>query len=170
MDYYNIPEYPKTVSAATILIRLLDGLAFRYRWATENLTQHNLAFKPCETSMSMFELLNHIHHLATVINKSVNAVEIEKTVVTLEFDALRSETILLLKKSNEKLMNWKDSDLELYKFKLKNKDVEFPIWNLINGPISDALTHVGQITSWRRIDGNPIEKVNVFTGIGPIIN
>ena len=42
---------------------------------------------------------------------------------------------------------------------------EFPVWNLINGPISDAIYHVGQIVSFRRTSGNPIEKgVNVFLG------
>lgn len=170
MDYYNIPEPPKTVTAANILIRLIDGLAFRYRWATENLTPHNLAFKPCETSMNVIELLHHIHHLATVINKSLNNIEVEKTVVVFEFEALRFETLTLFKKSSKELMKWKDSDLESYKFKLKNKEVEFPVWNLINGPIADALTHVGQINSWRRIDGNPTDKVNVFTGCGLIVD
>jgi len=37
---------------------------------------------------------------------------------------------------------------------------------LLNGPIADALTHVGQVISFRRTSGNPIPKgVNVFMGI-----
>jgi hypothetical protein len=37
---------------------------------------------------------------------------------------------------------------------------------LINGPIADALTHIGQIVSWRRINGNPQPSgVNPFKGI-----
>ena len=41
-----------------------------------------------------------------------------------------------------------------------------PIWNFINGPLADALTHVGQINSFRRMAGNPVPKVNVFKGLG----
>jgi hypothetical protein len=44
---------------------------------------------------------------------------------------------------------------------------EYPIWYLINGPLSDALTHVGQVASWRRINGNPISGANVFFGTPP---
>ena len=40
-----------------------------------------------------------------------------------------------------------------------------PVWHLFNGPIDDAISHVGQITSFRRSAGNPINPfVNVFMG------
>ena len=42
-----------------------------------------------------------------------------------------------------------------------------PLWNLINGPVSDALTHVGQINSFRRLNGNPVPRANVFLGRSP---
>jgi hypothetical protein len=42
-----------------------------------------------------------------------------------------------------------------------------PFWHIINGPISDALSHVGQINSFRRLAGNPTPKANVFTGSPP---
>lgn len=42
---------------------------------------------------------------------------------------------------------------------------EFPFWNLLNGPIADAIYHVGQVVSQRRTSGNPLSsKVNVFSG------
>jgi hypothetical protein len=42
---------------------------------------------------------------------------------------------------------------------------EFPFWNLINGPISDCLWHVGQVVSFRRASGNPLsDKISVLTG------
>ena len=40
-------------------------------------------------------------------------------------------------------------------------------WHIINGPIADAFTHVGQINSFRRLSGNPVPKANVFTGTPP---
>jgi len=42
-------------------------------------------------------------------------------------------------------------------------------WHIINGPISDALTHVGQINSFRRLSGNCVPKANVFTGKPPSV-
>ena len=40
-----------------------------------------------------------------------------------------------------------------------------PIWNLINGPVADGLHHVGQIGTYRRASGNPMEAgVNVMIG------
>jgi hypothetical protein len=42
---------------------------------------------------------------------------------------------------------------------------DFPFWNLINGPIADAIYHCGQIVSYRRSSVNPSNpKVSVFTG------
>jgi hypothetical protein len=44
---------------------------------------------------------------------------------------------------------------------------EKPFWHIINGPIADALTHVGQINSFRRLAGNPTPKAKVFLGLPP---
>lgn len=36
---------------------------------------------------------------------------------------------------------------------------------MLNGPIADALWHVGQVVSFRRSSGNPFNsKVSVFSG------
>ncbi|HAP64159.1 MAG TPA: hypothetical protein DCR93_33310 [Cytophagales bacterium] len=40
-----------------------------------------------------------------------------------------------------------------------------PFWNVINGPLADAIYHTGQVVSFRRTSGNPLPKgVNVLTG------
>ena len=39
----------------------------------------------------------------------------------------------------------------------------FPVEKLVQGPIGDALTHVGQIVMLRRMSGNPIRSVAYFT-------
>jgi hypothetical protein len=44
---------------------------------------------------------------------------------------------------------------------------ELPFWHIVNGPVADALTHVGQINSFRRLAGNPTPKANVFWGLPP---
>ena len=43
----------------------------------------------------------------------------------------------------------------------------WPVWNIMNGPLADALTHVGQINAWRRLNGNPVAPAAVFTGTPP---
>jgi hypothetical protein len=50
-------------------------------------------------------------------------------------------------------------------FEREGKVSRFPVWNLLNGPLSDAIYHTGQLVSFRRTTGNPIQKgVNVFLG------
>ena len=47
----------------------------------------------------------------------------------------------------------------------KYDNARFPFWNIINGPISDALWHCGQVVLLRRSSGNPFNsKVSVFSG------
>ena len=42
---------------------------------------------------------------------------------------------------------------------------EFPFWNLINGPIADAIWHTGQVVTLRRASGNPFNsQVSVLQG------
>jgi hypothetical protein len=42
---------------------------------------------------------------------------------------------------------------------------EYPLWNMLNGPLADAIYHTGQIVTFRRTTGNPSNKrVNVFRG------
>ena len=57
-----------------------------------------------------------------------------------------------------------NKEVEEVKIYRRRNDTIYPIWYLINGPISDVLTHIGQIASWRRIAGNPVERVSPFSG------
>ena len=85
----------------------------------------------------------------------------------MDFISLRKETLNNLKLTREVFTSFNDEDLKNVKiiFQDKSRKYEFPIWNLINGPISDAIYHTGQLVSFRRTSGNPIPKgVNVFLG------
>ena len=45
------------------------------------------------------------------------------------------------------------------------KNMDFPFWYGLNGPLSDAIYHIGQVTNLRRASGNPIDQeINVFFG------
>ena len=165
LPYYNIPEPPREITTTNSIARLVDGLGFRYRWATEGLSPKNLDFKPIDSSMTISELINHIYDLVTMTNRilGLNSQLIQNDKSS---EGTRKFTLILIKElsSNLKL----STDSELIDKQLKNELSlnKSSFWNIINGPIADALTHVGQITSWRRISGNPQPKgVNVFLGV-----
>ena len=166
LPYTNIPEPPRKMSATTVLIRLMDGIGFRYRWATEGLREEDMNFQPCETSMKIQELLAHIHGLLMISESYLtdkNLVKIEPV----KLDERRKLTLETIIRIRESLFTLDDVYLADRMYKVPWSREELPVWYLINGPLSDVLTHVGQIASWRRINDNPIHGANVFFGTPP---
>lgn len=166
--FYQIPEYPGQYSAATVAARMVDGLGFRYYWATEGLTDQDLRFKPGDSSRTSLETIEHIFQLTQILN---NAVHQKPTVndpgaPRMDFSLLREKTLRNLEEAS-KLLKKPDASLTSFPmiFKNPNRTTEFPFWNLVNGPIADALWHVGQIVSFRRSSGNPFpDGVSVLQG------
>ena len=80
---------------------------------------------------------------------------------------MRSTTLNNLKEASDTLKALNKSDLSELKviFKRGERTAEYPYWNMLNGPIADAIWHAGQVVSNRRASGNPINpKVSVFSG------
>ena len=51
------------------------------------------------------------------------------------------------------------------RFQFGEEEHAFPFWNTINGTMSDAMYHVGQVVSFRRASGNPIDPTaHVYLG------
>lgn len=163
LPFKEIPKLPEKTNAATIIKRLVDGLGFRYYWATEGLTEKEIEFRPVESSRNMFELFEHIYSLAYATHKVfTNDMTPKKTLTS--YLELRESTLQLYWDLSQHLEMIDPETLENYNY--NGSTQSFPFWYLINGQLSDALTHVGQIVSWRRIAGNPQPKgVNVFLGI-----
>lgn len=70
-------------------------------------------------------------------------------------------------KTASDLLKTSGSRLEDYDIVFVNGDAKavFPFWNMLNGPIADALWHTGQVVSFRRSSGSPFNsKVSVFSG------
>ena len=66
---------------------------------------------------------------------------------------------------HQKLQSETDFSKLSIRFERGGTKMEFPFWNQINGPISDAIWHCGQVVMNRRASGNPLRKgVNVFIG------
>ncbi|WP_052444558.1 hypothetical protein [Flammeovirga sp. OC4] len=162
LPYYEIPKLPEVTNAATILSRLVDGLGFRYHWATEGLSENEIEFRPVESSRNMLELIGHIYDLAFAAHKVLtNSISAKKELSS--FEEYRKETLDLYWELGQYLRKMDPQSLENHNY--NGATQSFPFWYLINGQIADALTHVGQVVSWRRIAGNPQPKgVNVFLG------
>lgn len=164
IPFNTIPDIPNSITSTHVIARMVDGLGFRYHWATDGLTNVEFDFKPCESSKNIGELMEHIFQLACMTCQAFG-VEYSKTRSSESFDTIRTETLELYRSLSFKLKTMNEEDLEHCQFSFKGSDVDYPFWFMIHGPIADALTHVGQITSWRRISGNPQPKgVKQFHG------
>jgi hypothetical protein len=159
--YYEIPEAAKEFTPGTVASRMVDGLGFRYYWATFGLTEKDLAFKPNAEVRTSGETIDHILGLSQMIVNSTLKVANGAKQPEMTFAEKRKKTLLNLQKASDILRNSKD----ISEYKIIFGKTEFPFWNQINGPISDALWHTGQVVSFRRSSGNPFPKgVNVLTG------
>jgi hypothetical protein len=170
LPFSKIPEAPKEISSSTITARMIQGVGFRYYWATEGLTTKDLSYRPSKDAQSSYETLGHIYGLARTINNTGSSTPNVRPLKTMpeSFEDLRKETLIELEMASEKFLSANSNDVENMKiiFQRESGQSSFPIWNLINGPISDAIYHTGQVISFRRTSGNPVSKgVNVFLGL-----
>jgi len=166
LPYYEIPEYSKDYNQGTVVARMVDGLGFRYYWATEGLRAEDLEFKPNDDARTTEETIDHILGLTNVIvNSTLNKTNSKTDYSGYTFEQKRKLTLENLKTAADILRS--SNDLTKFKiiFDRNGEKVEYPFWNQINGPIEDAIWHCGQVVSFRRSSGNPYNsKASVFTG------
>lgn len=161
LPYRSIPDPPEEVTATLVLARLVDGLGFRYRWATEGLRGEDYEYRPSPDSMSVRELLGHIHGLVSWVLQCLDG-EMQSAPGAPTLQEIRGLTLEKVEMIRNLLVGM--SPEELVSRRIRTRGGEYPFWNMVNGPLSDALTHVGQINSWRRLNGNPVPGHNVFLG------
>lgn len=155
--YHEIPEVPKIYTPGTVASRMIDGLGFRYYWATEGLRKEDLVHKASESGRSSEETIDHLLGLSKFILNSILEKGESQKEIELSFEEKRTLTLKNFKKASEILKQ--SNDISKY------DNDRFPFWNIINGPIADALWHCGQIVMLRRASGNPFNsKVSVFLG------
>jgi len=169
LPYHQIPDSYESYSPGNIMARMIDGLGYRFYWATENLSDKDLQYRPTSEASSSMETIQHLYGLAkTIHNLSSNEMNIRPVdYSTMTYKEAREKTLLLLEKASKNFQNKSAEDLEKLevKFQRGERTNSFPLWNGINGPITDAIYHVGQIVSFRRTTGNPLHPgVSVFSG------
>ncbi len=169
LPFRDITQYPSSFSSENVLLRMIDGLGFRFYWATEGLRNEDLIYRPNEDARTSEETIDHVMGLSKMVLNSLNSTpnitsgeetspksfeEKRKIVLNNLFEARQMLASNLIKVEEVKIIF------------VRNKTTsELPVWNLINGPIADAIWHTGQIVSFRRSSGNPFDsKVNVMLG------
>ena len=169
LPFHQIPEAPEAYTAETVAARMIDGLGFRYHWATEGLMEAEMDYKPSDDSRTIRETLEHL----TGLSKGIANAILQKPNISPSnkqdpsWDERRTATLLNLKAASDILHKAGADSLKDFNvvFQRGDKSSSFPFWNLINGQLSDALWHTGQIVMMRRAAGNPIPPgVNVFKG------
>ena len=127
----------------------------------------DLAYEPGNDGQSCSEVLKHVLGLSRFILRTVkkevhdNSIEYPE----LTWEEQREATLQnLLEASNILRATGDVSDSKII-FKRGESTSEYPFWNLLNGPLSDAIYHTGQVVSFRRTTGNPVNpNVSVFRG------
>lgn len=166
LPYYEIPDASETYSAGTVVSRMIDGLGFRFFWATEGLREEDLAFKPSKDARTTGETIDHIYGLTKVIlNSALKQSNAASDEGEMSFEAKREKTLKMLQQASKIFKNSQDLSEFTMVFQRGGKTTEYPFWNQINGPIADALWHCGQVITHRRSSGNPFNsKASVLTG------
>ena len=125
-----------------------------------------MAFKPSEEGRTTGETVDHLYGLTKVIlNAALKQPNIAADEEAMSFADKRSKTLKMLKQAADIFREATDLTEYNLVFSGDNGTNEFPFWNMINGPIADALWHCGQVVTHRRTSGNPFNsKASVFTG------
>ena len=165
LPYKNIPEYPETFTAGTVAARTIDGLGFRFYWATEGLTVEQYQMKPAEDIRNIEETVTHIYEMSFLV-LNVMIENKEQASKELSFEEMRTKTLKNLHRISDILK--KSTNEEINEFNIiRSNGTTIPFWNMLNGPILDSVWHCGQIVSFRRMAGNPFNaEVSVFYGRG----
>jgi hypothetical protein len=169
LPYRQIPDAPEEYDATTVAARMIDGLGFRYYWATEGLRQQDLDYRTTPDARSSAETLDHIYGLARMVRNAIMETPngSDGPAEELTFAEQRTRTLQLLAEASGHLKESKVKDLKRFNIVFQRGENQsiFPFWNVLNGPLADATWHVGQIVASRRSSGNPFNsKVSVLTG------
>ena len=158
VPFYKIPDAPSQVTAGAILGRLVDSVGFRFRWASEGMVDTDLPYKPAHDCMTQAELIVHIHDLLTTSAKNAGMPAGEPLSASSSVGEMTSRVLDLCARLSARFKAMPDTDLA----------ARVPAtWTMINGPLADCLTHIGQILSWRRLAGAPPAPADLFRGLPP---
>ncbi|MDA1266581.1 MAG: hypothetical protein O2816_15990 [Planctomycetota bacterium] len=175
LPYETLEPGPDEVTAPAVLARLVDAMGFRYRWATEGLDGDQLEFCPVEGAFTLGKVLVHMNLLVRWVDGSVRGtlsgepdnIDEGQMVAPEEWGDLRADTLTRIVALRDLFSGAQPDQLAAVSITGSTKSGPQPFWSIINGPLADFLTHVGQVASWRRLAGNPAPRADVFRGLPP---
>lgn len=132
-----------------LLRHLIATLAYRARIAVSDAPENFTAFKIGEAIRTPGEILAHIGDL----------LQGSLSLLKGEFVYLNSSPLPW----NEEIARFFTAAKEFDSYLASDAPLNQPIEKIIQGPISDALTHIGQIVMLRRAAGAPIRVESYFT-------
>ncbi|MDW3652211.1 MAG: DinB family protein [Bacteroidia bacterium] len=167
--FQEITQAPNTFNGTNSLVRIIDGAGFRYYWATENLSEEDLQFSPGNEGRNLLQTLAHLDYMASFVCNTLEGkvTSFPEQENGLSFEKLRKTTLHKLDRIKNLLSQCSDEDFQSKKIKcsVQGNAMEFDIWNMIHGPLVDIIYHLGQVVSFRRSSGNPIDPgVQPFMG------
>ena len=103
LPYYEIPNYPETFTAGNVAARVIDGLGFRFYWATEGLRPEDLAFKPNAEARTCLETVEHIYEMSIIVlNSTTKSPNVSGQDKKLPFPDMRKVTLENLKAASDR--------------------------------------------------------------------
>lgn len=162
LPFADISKTESEFTSGNIAARMVEGLGFRYYWASESLRPSDLEFRPSEEGRSALETIQHLYDLSGFILGFMK-LEGEKVGDRSDYTLLRRATLTNLEIVSNQLKGMNEKEFAHFKMTRPTGDLTF--WQMINGPIADAIYHTGQLVMMRRMSDNPIaEGVNVLMG------
>jgi hypothetical protein len=128
---------------------LVATVVFRGRVALENAPSEFGDFKVSDDSRSAREILAHIGDLLTGTESLLRG----------EFVEINSSPLPW----PEEVERFFESARKLDALLASDHPLAYPIEKFVQGPVGDALTHVGQIVLLRRIAGAPVKSAPYFS-------
>ena len=154
--FHTIEAYPERQDANGVVMRLIDGLGYRFYWATEGLTGDDYGFTPGAGCQTISGLIGHVCGLINWLHIHVIGEGAGSRSPDPAGQRLQALDLLAAVRDRVAALD----EAALFALRIDGD----PFWHMVNGPFSDALTHVGQIASFRRLHGNPVPRHDVFLG------
>ena len=147
LPFQEIGDYPSTYSSTNILCRLIEGLGYRYYWATASLNRSDLDYRPSDDSWTTLQIIEHIYGLSLALISTFHNKEFDFTQDSFNYHELREKTLCNFQFAHDKLIEDPKLNKLIIKLNMNGNHMTFPFWNHINGPISDAKWHCVQVVT-----------------------
>jgi len=159
-----VPDAPVKFNGSGVMQRMVDAILIRYTIVTEGISETSIKYQATPESMSMVELQKHILFLINWVAKVMGMPKDPNLKRAETFEEYQQQIKKSCTMLSAHIANMSDEEISAKTVYLKRSDTHYSIWYLISGPMSDAISHIGQIATWRRIAGDPIPRISPFTG------